>query len=172
MPTSYGLFHANSWKKKWIKLITACMEIYLTCNVANMSRILCLWETVSSFIKYSIWQIRLTLDIHLHNRLNRNLVWGFYVKTVMEFSQKNRQNVTREDHQGPFRGHGQVPVRVSGAVLVDCGLYDEWLENEVYHNLWKVVTWHCLTWLPCCRPNGTILKLVGTSKYLQSSRMS
>ena len=43
----------------------------------------------------------------------------------MEFSQKNRQNVTREDHQGPVRGHGQVPVRVSGAALVDCVLYDK-----------------------------------------------
>ena len=50
--------------------------------------------------------------------------------------------------------------------MVDCVLYDEWLGNEVYHNLWKVVTWHYLTWLPCCRPDGAILKLVGTCKYL------
>ena len=43
----------------------------------------------------------------------------------MEFSQKNRQNVTREVHQGPVRDHGQVPLRVSGAAMVDCVLYDE-----------------------------------------------
>ena len=135
-----------------MEIYLKCLEFYvskrLSCHLSNIRFGKDAWHLTSSPI-----------------RLNRNLVWSFYVKTVLEFSQKNRQNVTREVHQGPIRGHGQVPVRVSGAALVDCVLYDEWLENEVYHNLWKVVTWHCLTWLPCCRPDGAILKLVWTSKY-------
>ena len=58
------------------------MEIYLTCLKFCVSERLSCHLSNIRFGKYA-WHLTSTSI-----RLNRNLVWSFYVKTVMEFSQK------------------------------------------------------------------------------------